>query len=358
MAGVSCWTRMGIVAVGVMLGGGTGSVWAQPEAATPNAQMQAVLDVLRELGPKPIEELEPKQAREQPTIFDAATVLAKRKGLPTTPESVQQVEDLEIPGPGGQLKLRVYRPDGEAPLPVLVYFPGGGWVLGDLDTYDASCRALANSAGCLVLACDYRKAPESPYPAAADDALATYRWALENAGDFGGNPEKVAVGGESAGGNLAAVTARRAIQAGLPKPVHQLLIYPVTNYNFESPSYREHARAEPLNREMMRWFWGHYVSSAAEGVQPDASPLRAPGLQDLPSATVLTAEIDPLRSEGIEYATQLKAAGVKVHRQNFTRVTHEFFGLTRVLDTAREAVEVAASDLRAAFNGTFTGAPF
>ena len=315
----------------------------------PNPQMQAVLDAMKSLGGKPIEDLLPAEARTQPTAADAVKAVLKAAGKPIEPEPVAKVDDLPIPGPAGPIPARIYTPTGTGPFPVLVYYHGGGWVLADLDTYDATPRALANAAGCIVVSSHYRQGPEDRFPAAPDDALAAYRWVVANAASFGGDPTRVAVGGESAGGNLAAVTAIRARDLGLPAPVHQLLVYPVTNAAYNTPSYAENAEARPLNKAMMEWFWQYYIAKPEDGLDPHASPLLDEKGGPLPTATVITADIDPLRDDGKLYAAKLATAGVKTEHRNFEGVTHEFFGMGAVLDSAKEAVAFAAERLKGSF---------
>ncbi len=321
----------------------------EAKANGPDPQMKAVLDELAALDPKPIEKLTPAEARRQPSAADAVKALLKKQGKSTDPEPVGKVADQTVPGPAGKIPIRVYTPKGDGPFPVLVYFHGGGWVLADLDTYDSSCRALTNAAGCLVVSCDYRHAPEHKFPAAAEDAFAAYQWVLANAAALNGDPKRVAVGGESAGGNLAAVTAIRTLDKKVSSPVYQLLVYPVTNYGFDTESYKEHADAKPLNREMMKWFWGHYLAEPADGDRAYASPLRARNVSQLPPATVITADIDPLRSEGKLYADKLKQAGVQVDYTNYEGMTHEFFGMGAVVDKAKQAVQKAADGLKSGF---------
>lgn len=311
--------------------------------------MQAVLDELAALNPKPIETLTPEEARLQPGPGDAIQALLKKRNQSTEPEFVGSVNNITLPGPGGLLDARVYMPKERTPLPLLAYWRGGGWVIANLDAYDASCRALCNAAQCIVVSCDYRRSPENPFSAAVEDAFAAYQWIVDNAPTLGGDPEQIAVAGESAGGNLAAVTAIQARDYGVRSPVHQLLVYPVTDCNFETESYREYADAKPLNRAMMKWFWGHYLQEDECEENPYLTPLHANNLSHLPSATIITAEVDPLRSDGEHYAEKLKAAGVSVNYKNYDGVTHEFFGMTSVLDEAREAVHIAAKDLQEAF---------
>ncbi|MEH2245547.1 alpha/beta hydrolase [Nostoc sp.] len=318
--------------------------------STPDTQMKAVLDELTSFNAPPIEKLSPMNARNNPTVADAVIgVLAKRR-KPAV-EMVGDVNHQLIPGPGGDLLARIYLPKGKGPFPVLVYFHGGGWVIANLDTYDSSCRALTNAANCMVVSVAYRQAPESKFPAAAEDAYAATQWVMANAARINGDPQRVAVGGESAGGNLAAVTCLMARDRGGKIPVHQMLIYPVTNYAFDTPSYQENANAKPLNKAMMIWFWKQYLNSESDGSNPYASPLRAENLRGLPPATVITAEIDPLRSEGEAYAKRLREAGSPVKATNYNGVTHEFFGTGAVVDKAKQAVREAAAGLRSGFLG-------
>lgn len=317
--------------------------------ATPNAQMQAVLDSLKSLKPKPIETLTPAEARKQPSAADAVKALLKKQNKPIDPEAVGTVRDIVIPGPVAALPARVYTPKGTGPFPVLVYWHGGGWVIADINTYDSSCRALCNAANCVVVSCDYRRAPENKFPAAEEDAVAAYRWVLQNAATIGGDARKVAVGGESAGGNLAAVVALRARDGGLPMPVYQLLVYPVAQFGTETASYREYADSKPLSTKGLKWFGQQYLTAMADGNNPYASPLMSKSFAKLPPATIITAEIDPLRDDGKMYADKLKSAGVKVDHAHFPGVTHEFFGMGAVLDDAKKAVAQAAMGLKSGF---------
>ena len=317
-------------------------------ASMPDAQMKAVLDELASFNAPPIEKLSPMNARNSPTVTNAVMGLLAKRGKAAV-EMVGDISHQLIPGPGGDLLARIYKPRGKGPFPVLVYFHGGGWVIATIDTYDSSCRALANAANCMVVSVAYRQAPENKFPAAAEDAYAATQWVMSNAAQLNGDPKRVAVGGESAGGNLAAVTCLMARDKKGLMPVHQMLIYPVTNYAFDTPSYQENANAKPLNRAMMMWFWNHYLKSAADGSNPYASPLRAENFRNLPPATVITAEIDPLRSEGQAYAQQLQKAGVSVKATNYNGVTHEFFGAGAVVDKAKQAVREAATGLRSGF---------
>lgn len=326
-------------------GSGADKPKTQPK---PNAQMQAVLDAFATLNPKPTATLTVAEARKRPTSTDAVKALLKKQGKSTDPEPVGDVKNVLYTGVGGKMSARVYTPKGEGPFPVLVFWHGGGWVLADLDYDDATCRALCNAAGCVVVSCEYRHAPEHPFPAPMDDAFAAYQWVLKSAADLGGDPKRVAVSGESAGGNLAAVTALRARDQGVPIPVYQLLIYPILNNAFDTPSYRNNW-SPFLDKAAMEWFWGKYLTNPADGANPYASPLRAKDLSKLPPAMIVSAEIDPLRSEGKEYADRLRKAGVDVTHLDFPGVTHKFFGMTAVLDDAKDAVAKAAKGLKAGF---------
>jgi acetyl esterase len=279
---------------------------------------------------------------------------AFRELLARDAESVAlaSIEDRTFPGPAGPVPVRVYRPEARSnALPLLVYFHGGGFVLCDLDTHDPICRMLADRAGCVVVSVDYRLAPEAKFPAAPEDCYAALRWGVGEARALGVDPRRVAVAGDSAGGNLAAVVALLAKERGGPGLVHQLLVYPVTDFNLDTPSYLENADGYLLTRDMMRWFWNHYLARPEDGASPIASPLRARDLRGLPPATVLSAEFDPLRDEGEAYAARLREAGVPTELRRYDGMIHGFFGMTARIDRAREAAHDAARTLREAFAG-------
>jgi acetyl esterase len=302
-------------------------------------QVKTVLEQMTAAGP-PLHHLSPAEARKAIEAMRATT---------GEPERVAKVEDRSFRGPAGQLPLRIYTPDGRGAFPLLVYFHGGGWVVGSVETVDASCRSLANLAGCIVVSADYRLAPEHKFPAAADDCYAATRWVGLHAASFHGDPKRIAVGGESAGANLAAVVALMAQERAAPSFVHQLLAYPVINYAFDTPSYRDNADGYFLSREMMQWFWRQYLATEADGENPLASPLQARYLTGVAPATILTAEFDPLRDEGAAYAAKLREAGVPVTYQCYDGLIHGFFGMVKVAEPARKALEDAAAALRAAF---------
>lgn len=259
-------------------------------------------------------------------------------------EAVAHVVDRLIAGPQGEIPIRIYRPDARGPLPLLVFFHGGGWVLGNLETFDPLCRALANAAGCIVVSVNYRHAPEHKFPAAADDAYAATAWVVNNAAEMGGDATRVAVGGYSAGGNLAAAVTLMARERGGPRLAAQALLVPITDYNFDTGSYRDHAEGFGLTRSQMQWFWNLYLSDEASGWDPRASPLRAESLRDLPPALVVTAEYDPLRDEGLAYARRLREAGVAVQEKCYAGMVHMFLG--------PDAMAEIAAYLRAAFAGS------
>jgi len=302
-------------------------------------QAKAFLDQLAAAGAPALNALPVAEARQ------ALRTLFSTGG----PEPVHRVEDRQIPGPAGGLPVRIYTPAGKGPLPVLVYFHGGGWVLGDLESHDSTCRTLANAAGCIVMAVDYRLAPEHKFPAAPEDCYAATKWVVLNAASFAGDPTRVAVGGDSAGGNLTAAVALMAADRGAPTLAYQLLIYPVTNYAFDTPSYKENADGYLLTRDAMQWFWSHYLASENDGRNAYASPMRARDCRRVPPALVITAEFDPLRDEGEAYAARLREAGVPVEVKRYNGMIHGFFSLGHVLEQGKKAVVDAAARLRAAF---------
>jgi acetyl esterase len=267
------------------------------------------------------------------------------------PEKVDTVDNITIKLATGDLKGRVYRPAGDGPFPVILYLHGGGWVIADLDTYDSTPRALANAANAVVISAHYRQAPEDKFPAAHNDAFGAYAWVLENAGKYKGDASKVAVVGESAGGNLAANVSLMAMDKGIQMPVAEVLVYPVADTKMDTPSYMENANAKPLNAKMMGWFFGQYLNGEADFKNPEVSLLSVKSFKGMPPTTIIAAQIDPLRSEGEALAAKMKADGVPVSYKCYEGVTHEFFGTGAVIDKAKEAVSLAATNLKAAFEG-------
>lgn len=330
------------------------ALMAEVTASTPTPEMQAVLDQLAAFEAPPIEDLSTENARKVPLPGAAVTAVLAEQGETVAPEAVGDVTHQLIPGPAGNdILLRILTPAGDGPFPIIVYYHGGGWVIAGLDAYEASARALANAANSVVVMVAYRQAPEHPFPAALEDAYAGYQWATENAADLNGDSERVAVAGESAGGNLATVVSLLAREHGDPLPVHQVLIYPVTQLvSADTPSALTYADAAPLNRAMLAWFKERYLPDPASANNGFVSPLLVEDLSGLPPATLITAEIDPLRSEGEAYAQRLEAAGVDVVYQNFDGVVHEFFGMGAVVPEAQEAVALVAQRLQAAFGET------
>ncbi|MFM8411759.1 MAG: alpha/beta hydrolase [Alphaproteobacteria bacterium] len=303
-----------------------------------------LLDVLSPPGARRLEESSVEEARAM-----MARLASMRAGgaVPAFPGTIS---DREIPGPHGPIPVRVYSPASGDPRPLLVYLHGGGWVLGSVDTADVACRALAAAAGCVLVSVDYRLAPEHKFPVPLDDCVAAVRWLAANAAEVGADPARIAVGGDSAGGNLSAAVALRLRDEGGPRLAHQLLVYPVTDASFETTSYRDNGEGYFLTRPGMEWFWNHYLPSPERARDPFASPLRAPDLGGLPSATVITAEYDPLRDEGEAYAERLREAGVPTRLTRYDGVIHGFFGMVDTLDQANEAVREAAAALRKAFD--------
>ena len=322
------------------------------ETSKPDPEMKAVLDALASLGGKPAETLTPAEARKQPTPADAVKKVLQQQGKSTAPEAVAKVENRTIPGKGGQIPIRIYWPEGAGPFPVLFYIHGGGWVIANLDTYDGSARALTNAAQAVVVSTHYRQGPEHKYPAAHDDVFTAYQWTLKNAASVNGDAARVAVAGESAGGNLAAVVTLRARDQKLQKPVHQLLVYPIAGTDLNTESYRENAAAKPLNKPMMEWFFKHYLGDAGMKGNPEINLAARKDLQGLPPTTIITADIDPLRSDGEMLAKALESANVAVTSRNFVGSTHEFFGMGAVVPDAKEAVAFGAGELKKAFSTT------
>lgn len=305
-------------------------------------QMKAILDQARAAGAKPFHTMTPDEARQ-----GINALLEAFKG---TPEQVAKSEQRNIPGPGGHIPVQIYTPaEGTAPFPVLVYFHGGGWTIGDVASWDPFCRALCNATGCVLMSVDYRLAPEHKFPDGPEDCYAAADWAEKNAAAIGGEAKRIAVGGDSAGGNLAAVVALMARDRGGPHIAFQLLIYPATDAALDTPSQEEFKDdGYILSRQDMVWFWGHYLGSDADKKKPYASPAEARSLKHLPPALVITAGFDPLRDEGETYAARLQDAGVKCECTRYEGVTHGFVLFGSVLDEARKAIGDIGSAMRTA----------
>lgn len=303
-------------------------------------QIAAILETLNATASLDLSTVSPVIMRQMFEQLDEARVEG---------EPVAEVAERTIPGPAGDLTVRIYTPFGNGPSPVLTYFHGGGFVLCSLDSHDSICRVLTNAAHCTVVSVDYRLAPEAKFPSGLEDCFAATRWVAENAAEIGADPGRLAIAGDSAGGALAAAVALMARDRGGPELVHQLLLCPVMNHAFDTTSYRENANGYQLTREMMRWFWGHYLETEADGRNSLASPLRAPDVSGLPPATVITAEFDPLRDEGEAYAARLDASGVPTQLVRYDGMVHDFVLMGDAVDRAKEAVALVGRALRDAF---------
>jgi len=305
-------------------------------------QAQAFLEQLAASGAPPLHEL---------SVAEARQVIVALFGVQGDSEPVGAVANRMIPGAAGEIPARIYTPRGTDPFPILVYFHGGGWVIGNLEAYDATCRALTNAARCIVVAMEYRLAPEHQFPAAPEDCYAATQWVAAQATAIGGDPTRLALGGDSAGGNLTAVVAQMVRDRGGPALCYQLLIYPATDLSYDRAPYqsqRENAEEYLLTLDAMVWFQNHYLRSPADGSNPMASPLRADNLRGLPPAMVITAEFDPLRDEGEAYAVRLQEAGVPITLKRYDGMIHGFLSLGTVLEQGKRAIEDAAAALRTA----------
>ena len=304
---------------------------------TLDPQARAFLDQIAAAGVRDVPDLSVREARAQ---MELGAVMTGR------PPAVARVEDHRAAGAAGTVRVRLTAPEGVGPLPVLVYFHGGGWSVGSIASHDHLCRAVARASGVAVVSVEYRLAPENPFPAAVDDAEAATAWVAGNAPALGLDPGRLAVGGDSAGGTLAAVVARRARDRGAPKVAFQLLLYPATDANLDTPSYLENARGYLLTRDAMAWYWDQYVPEPARRLDPDAAPLRARDLAGLPPALVITAGYDPLRDEGEAYARRLDAAGVPVTLSRYPGMIHGFLRRHALFDQGKAALVEVADALR------------
>nr|WP_314872658.1 alpha/beta hydrolase [uncultured Pseudomonas sp.] len=314
-----------------------------------DADMQKVLNKLASFDAKAIEKTTPAEARQQPTIADAVKGVLEDQKLSAAPEVLVPgvtTRDITIPGAAGSMPATVYTPAGSGPHPVVLYFHGGGWVIADRKVYDGGARGLAKQADAVVVSIDYRLAPEHKFPAAHDDALAAYKWLASNAKSFGGDPQRLGLAGESAGGNLAIATAVAARDSGLTQPKHVLAVYPVAQSRTDTPSYLKYADAMPLNRPMMLWFIGQVTSKPADVQDPRINLVKT-DLHGLAPVTLINAEIDPLQDDGAQLEQALRSAGVSVERKLYSGVTHEFFGTAAVVKKAAEAQAYAGQRFKA-----------
>ncbi len=312
-------------------------------------EMQAVIEKLVSYGDSPLVKLSAVDARKQHSPADAVKDLMQEHNI-SAPVTMSDTSGKDIDVQGGKIHLRIYTPkSGNGPFPVIVYYHGGGWVIANLDTYDASARSLADQTGAVLVSVAYRQAPEFKFPTAHNDSYAAYDWVVKNAASIKGDPKKIAVAGESAGGNLACAMSIMARDKGQQLPIYQLLVYPIAGYDFTTESYKNSDSTKPLNSPLMKWFFEKYLRTPADGKSPLISLVNA-NLKGLPPATVITDGIDPLMSEGAILADKMKAAGVTVNYKNYEGVTHEFFGMAAIVPEAKDAQAVAIADLKNAFN--------
>ena len=302
-------------------------------------QVKALLDMTK--GLLSFSELSPDAARKQ-----SSEMRALRNAQPP---AVANVEDRRIPGPIGSIPVRIYTPAGKGPFPVLVYYHGGGFVIGDLESHDGVCRQLTNGAGCVTVAVDYRLAPEAKFPAAVDDCYAATRWVSEHAAQLNADPNRLAVGGDSAGGNLAAVISTMARDQKTPKIEFQLLIYPATDITCAAPSHKTNTEYI-LTPADIRWFMGHYLRSDDDRRNPLASPLFTASFKGLPPALIITAEFDPLRDEGEDYGRKLREAGVPVQVSRYEGMVHGFISMSDMIDKGKAGIAEAAAALKKVFS--------
>lgn len=311
-------------------------------------EMQAVIEKLASYKAPPIETLTPAEARKNPTPAKAVMDLMADHHIPMPAAKVDTM-GIEIPVKGASIHARVYTPKGSnGPFPVIVYYHGGGWVIADIDTYNASAQALAEQAGAVVVSVEYRKGPEFKFPTAHNDAFEAYQYVLNNAAKIKGDTAKIAVVGESAGGNLAANVCILARDKHVKLPLYEVLVYPVANNDMNTPSYQKYAEAQPLNKAMMGWFTKNYLPDMAASADPRISLVKA-NLKGLPPTTIINAALDPLANDGEKLADALKAAGVTVSQKTYAGVTHEFFGMAAIVPQAKEAQTRAVADIKNAF---------
>lgn len=291
--------------------------------------------------------------------FEEMTPEIIRSTLSPSPEPhlpANKIEDLKLPVNGTEIPVRIYTPgaiqeNASEAFPALVYFHGGGWVMGTLDAYDGLCQDLAGTASCKVISVDYRMAPEHPYPVPFEDAYSATEWVVSHASDLEIDPARIAVGGDSAGGNLATAVALRARQSNSLNLIYQMLVYPVTNYQFDTESYQKYGINYFLTKRAMEWFWEQYLPHESAGLEVYASPLRCKDLSGLPDAIVITAGYDPLYSEAVQYVELMRQSGITVEHINYEDMIHGFFRRSDLYDRAFEAVQLAGQHLREAFTG-------
>lgn len=311
--------------------------------------MAVVIEKLGSYNAPPLTSLSAQEARKQPSPADAALAVMTEHNIPAPASNVDTVGK-DIPVAGGQIHLRIYTPKtGKDSYPVIIYYHGGGWVIADLNTYGASAEGLANQVDAIVVSVAYRQGPEYKFPTAHNDSYAAYEWAVKNAASIKGDPKKVAVVGESAGGGLAAAVSMMARDKGFQLPVHQVLVYPIAGYDFNTPSYKESDSTKPLSSGLMKWFFEKYLKSSSDGKNPMIDLVNA-NLKGLPPTTIISAQYDPLRSEGEMLSENFKKANVSTTHKLYNGTTHEFFGMAAVLPEGKDAQAMAAGELKSAFN--------
>jgi len=311
-------------------------------------EMQVVIEKLISLGGKPIETLTAPEARMQPTPTDAVMAVMRDNNM-TAPAAQCDTMGKDIPVTGGTTHVRIYTPkQGKAPYPVIVYYHGGGWVIANINVYNGGAQGLCEQVGAVLVSVEYPMGPERKFPAAHNVSFDAYQWVLKNFAELKGDSSKLAVVGESAGGNLAANMSMMARDKKIQMPLYQVLVYPIANNDVNSESYLKFAAAKPLSKPMMEWFFKNELSSAAQAADPRISLVKA-NLAGMPKTLIIGAEIDPLQSEGKMLSDKLSAAGVETDYQLFPGVTHEFFGMASVVPQAKEAQALAARKLKAAF---------
>ena len=335
-----------------MMSGETSAPAQMGMSGRPDADMQAVLDAHAALGAQPIETLTVQQARTQPSPADAVRRVKEMRGMSTMPDASVSVQNLSYPTGGGNQRVRVYKPGATGTnLPVVVYYHGGGWVIADLDVYDATPRSMARNLNAIVVSVEYRKGPEMRVPAAHDDANNAWRWVMQNAASWGGDPMNMAVAGESAGGNLAMNVAIAARDGGWTQPKAVLAVYPIANADTMLRSKVENTESLPLRTATLDWF-GRYALPSPAFTQDPRFNLVAANLRGLPPVIIVNADIDPLRDDGATLETALEAAGVSVDRRNWEGSVHEFFSMADVVRDAYEAQQWSFGRLRDAMHSS------